>query len=97
MEDDPGFLYHYCDAKPGSSGSGVYSWIYDDDEQEWRRELIGVFSGNRWRIYDEFYVVVRNFNVAVRLTANKYAQICKWMGRIGEAVCKYKYKVENIL
>lgn len=90
MEDDPSFLYHYCDAKPGSSGSGVYSWVYDENEKEWKRALVGVFSGNRWRKYDEFYVIQRNFNVAVRLTSNRYAQICKWLGKTADQVCHAK-------
>ncbi|XP_012555116.2 inactive serine protease 35 isoform X2 [Hydra vulgaris] len=92
VEDDQNFLYHYCDAQPGSSGSGVYSWVYDEILNDWRRELIGVFSGNRWRAYDEFYIVTQNFNVAVRLTSNKYAQICNWMGKIGEEVCRRSHK-----
>lgn len=93
VEDDRTFLYHYCDAQPGSSGSGVYSWIFDEETQQWQRELIGVFSGNRWRSYDEFYIRVKNFNVAVRLTRYKYAQICKWLGRkMAAKICKDKIK-----
>lgn len=91
VEDDPTFLYHFCDAKPGSSGSGVYSWVYDNNLQDWKQELVGVFSGNRWRRYDYFFIVSRNFNVAVRLTSTKYAQICRWMGKTAKEVCKYKY------
>jgi len=92
VEDDPTFLYHYCDAKPGSSGSGVHSWVYDENKGEWHQELVGVFSGNRWRMYDEFFIVARNFNVAVRLTSTKYAQICAWMGKTAKEACKYKYQ-----
>lgn len=93
IEDDRTFLYNYCDAQPGSSGSGVYSWIYDEEMQSWQRELIGVFSGNRWRTYDEFYIRVKNFNVAVRLTRYKYAQICKWLGpKMAAKICKDKIK-----
>jgi len=91
VEDDRTFLYHYCDAQPGSSGSGVYSWVFDEETGRWERELVGVFSGNRWRTYDEFYIRVKNFNVAVRLTRYKYAQICKWLGsKMAAKICKDK-------
>ena len=100
IEDDKSFLYHYCDAKPGSSGSGVYTWVYDNDTHQWNRELIGVFSGNRWKIYDQFYIIVKNFNVAVRLTAARYAQVCEWLGtKYSNMVCKKgkKKMVNNVV
>lgn len=69
-------LYQQCDAQPGASGSGVYVRMWRRDKQKWERKIIGIFSGHQW--------VDRNgekqdFNVAVRITPLKYAQICFWI------------------
>lgn len=90
-EVDTHVMYHYCDALPGSSGSGVYLWNYDADDQTWERKLIGVFSGNRWRYYKDWWRSPANFNAAIRLNSAKYTQICQWMGSYAKKQCKQKY------
>ncbi|XP_015219649.1 serine protease 23 [Lepisosteus oculatus] len=69
-------LYQHCDAQPGASGSGVYVRMWNRQHRRWERKIIGIFSGHQW--------VDRNgspqeFNVAVRITPLKYAQICYWI------------------
>ncbi|XP_072258460.1 serine protease 23 [Pyxicephalus adspersus] len=69
-------LYQQCDAQPGASGSGVYVRMWRRDKQKWERKIIGIFSGHQWvdRNGDK-----QDFNVAVRITPLKYAQICFWI------------------
>ncbi|XP_063287111.1 serine protease 23-like [Pelobates fuscus] len=67
-------LYQHCDARPGASGSGVYGRVLH--KGHWRRKVIGVFSGHQWV---EVSGEPRDYNVAVRLTPLKYAQICYWI------------------
>ncbi|KAM4697224.1 serine protease 23-like [Rhinophrynus dorsalis] len=68
------FLYQHCDARPGASGSGVYGRLWG--RGRWERKVIGVFSGHQWV---EVAGEPRDYNVAVRLTPAKYAQICFWI------------------
>ncbi|KAI1899667.1 hypothetical protein AGOR_G00064140 [Albula goreensis] len=75
-EETYDLLYQHCDAQPGASGSGVYARMWNRRRRRWERKVIGVFSGHQW--------VDRNgspeeFNVAVRVTPLKYAQICYWI------------------
>uniref|UniRef100_A0A1A8RWA2 Inactive serine protease 35 n=1 Tax=Nothobranchius rachovii TaxID=451742 RepID=A0A1A8RWA2_9TELE len=77
-EESSDLFYQYCDAKPGSSGSGVYIRLKEPGKKKWKRKIIGVFSGHQW------VDVHRNgeqqdYNVAVRITPLKYAQICYWV------------------
>lgn len=69
-------LYQQCDAQPGASGSGVYVRMWRRDKQKWERKIVGIFSGHQWvdRNGDR-----QDFNVAVRITPLKYAQICFWI------------------
>ncbi|XP_018416214.1 PREDICTED: serine protease 23-like [Nanorana parkeri] len=67
-------LYQHCDARPGASGSGVYGRLRHGGR--WKRKVIGVFSGHQWL---EVSGEPREYNVAVRLTPPKYAQICYWI------------------
>ncbi|MEE6525816.1 hypothetical protein FKM82_026072 [Ascaphus truei] len=67
-------LYQRCDARPGASGSGVYGRLWEGGR--WERKVIGVFSGHQWV---EVSGEPRDYNVAVRLTPLKYAQICYWI------------------
>ncbi|XP_053555050.1 serine protease 23-like [Bombina bombina] len=67
-------LYQHCDAQPGASGSGVYGRLWD--KGRWERKVIGVFSGHQWV---EISGEPKDYNVAVRLTPLKYAQICYWI------------------
>ncbi|XP_063807446.1 serine protease 23 [Pseudophryne corroboree] len=69
-------LYQQCDAQPGASGSGVYIRMWRRDKQKWERKIIGIFSGHQWvdKNGDK-----QDFNVAVRITPLKYAQICFWI------------------
>ncbi|XP_036396310.1 serine protease 23-like [Megalops cyprinoides] len=75
-EETYDLLYQHCDAQPGASGSGVYARLWNRQRRRWERKVLGVFSGHQW--------VDRNgtpqeFNVAVRVTPLKYAQICYWI------------------
>ncbi|XP_056142829.1 inactive serine protease 35 [Lampris incognitus] len=71
-------LYQYCDAKPGSSGSGVYIRLKEPGKKKWRRKIIAVFSGHQWVDVNR-NGVQQDYNVAVRITPLKYAQICYWV------------------
>lgn len=73
-EETSDLLYQHCDAQPGASGSGVYARMWAG--QRWERKVIGVFSGHQWV---ERQGASQEFNVAVRITPLKYAQICYWI------------------
>lgn len=75
-EETSDLLYQHCDAQPGASGSGVYARMWDRQRQRWERKVIGVFSGHQWV---EHQGMSQEFNVAVRITPLKYAQICYWI------------------
>ena len=87
--DDSHFVYHFCDAWKGSSGSGVYAWQFNKANSKWERQLIGIFTGNRWLSEDEWFLTARNFNAAVKITPTKYVQLCKWLGKYGKKVCRH--------
>lgn len=75
-------MYQHCDAQPGATGAGVYVRLRQEVGEEgrkgkWQRRVIGVFSGHRWVEADGGEQ--RDFNVAVRITPPKYAQICHWI------------------
>ena len=94
MDTDAHVLYHYCDALPGSSGAGVYAWENDIDTNVEQRVLIGVFSGNRWKLYEDGgRKITVNYNAAIRMTSAKYTQVCKWMGKHAAKTCNRKYYV----
>jgi serine protease 23 len=84
---DDHVLYHHCDAQPGSSGAGVYTWTKDQDGW-FKRRLIGVFSGYRWKSFKEWWKKDAAFNAAIRLNTLKYTQICGWMGKYAANTCK---------
>ncbi|KAL7842939.1 hypothetical protein SRHO_G00246280 [Serrasalmus rhombeus] len=70
-------LYQYCDAKPGSSGAGVYVRLKEPgSKRKWKRKVIGVFSGHQWV---DVNGQQQDYNVAVRITPLKFAQICHWV------------------
>ncbi|XP_034050370.1 serine protease 23-like [Thalassophryne amazonica] len=75
-EETSDLLYQHCDAQPGASGSGVYARMWDGRRRQWQRKIIGVFSGHQWL---ERQGASQEFNVAVRITPLKYAQICYWI------------------
>ncbi|KAL4648288.1 serine protease 23 [Arapaima gigas] len=77
VEDESNeLIYQHCDARPGASGSGVYGRVWDSALERWDRKVFGVFSGHQWLEVDgQNY----DFNVAVRLTPLKIAQICYWL------------------
>ncbi|XP_076877375.1 serine protease 23 isoform X2 [Brachyhypopomus gauderio] len=77
VEDESNdLLYQHCDARPGASGSGVYGRVWDDVLERWERKVIGIFSGHQWLEVDGEN---RDYNVAVRFTPLKFAQICYWV------------------
>ncbi|XP_066478206.1 serine protease 23 [Tiliqua scincoides] len=69
-------LYQQCDAQPGASGSGVYVRMWKRQDHKWERKIIGIFSGHQWV---DTNGSPQDFNVAVRITPLKYAQICYWI------------------
>lgn len=73
-------MYQHCDAQRGSSGAGVYVRLRrmpTKAKGTWRRKVIGVFSGHR--SVKEGNGTHRDYNVAVRITPPKLAQICLWI------------------
>lgn len=82
LKESDDLMYQHCDAQLGATGAGVY--VHQRQEAgpkggkgKWRRKVIGVFAGHQW-------VQVKggeqkDFNVAVRITPSKYAQICHWI------------------
>ncbi|XP_038144403.1 inactive serine protease 35 [Cyprinodon tularosa] len=77
-EESNDLLYQHCDAKPGSSGSGVYIRLKEPGQKKWKRKIIGVFSGHQW-VDVNGDGRQQDYNVAVRITPLKYAQICYWV------------------
>ncbi|KAM4622021.1 serine protease 23 [Polymixia lowei] len=77
VEDESNdLIYQHCDARPGASGSGVYGRVWDNTLERWERKVIGIFSGHQWLEIDGEN---RDYNVAVRFTPLKFAQICYWV------------------
>uniref|UniRef100_A0A8C1S9X5 Inactive serine protease 35 n=1 Tax=Cyprinus carpio TaxID=7962 RepID=A0A8C1S9X5_CYPCA len=77
LEESNDLMYQYCDAQKGSSGAGVYVRLRDQGGKgKWKRKLIGVFSGHQLVEVDGMQ---KDYNVAVRITPAKYAQICHWI------------------
>ncbi|KAM9511659.1 serine protease 23 isoform 1-T2 [Salvelinus alpinus] len=77
VEDESNdLIYQHCDARPGASGSGVYGRVWDTALERWERKVIGIFSGHQWLEIDGEN---RDYNVAVRFTPLKFAQICYWV------------------
>lgn len=75
-EESKDLIYQHCDARPGASGSGVYGRVWDNTLERWERKVIGIFSGHQWLEIDGEN---RDYNVAVRITPLKFAQICYWV------------------
>ncbi|XP_056421951.1 inactive serine protease 35 [Hyla sarda] len=69
-------FYQYCDAENGSSGSGIYIRVKEPNKKKWKRKIIGIYSGHQWV---EVGAEQQDYNVAVRITPVKYAQICLWI------------------
>ncbi|KAF6115695.1 serine protease 35 [Phyllostomus discolor] len=78
-------LYQYCDAESGSTGSGVYLRLKEPDKKHWKRKIIAVYSGHQWV---DVHGAQKDYNVAVRITPLKYAQICLWIHG-DDANCTY--------
>lgn len=69
-------MYQQCDAKPGASGAGVYVRLKEPGKRRWKRKVIGVFTGHQWV---QVNGQQQDYNVAVRITPGKFAQICAWL------------------
>ncbi|XP_043819410.1 inactive serine protease 35 [Dromiciops gliroides] len=83
-DESTDLFYQYCDAEPGSTGSGVYLRLKDLDKK-WKRKIIAIYSGHQQMDVDG---VQKDYNVAVRITPLKYAQICLWIHG-NDADCTY--------
>nr|XP_054604273.1 serine protease 23-like [Nothobranchius furzeri] len=82
VKESGDLMYQHCDARRGATGAGVYIRLRRDKEHEsgkgkWKRRVIGVFTGHQW--VEAEGGEQRDFNVAVRITPSKYAQICHWI------------------
>ncbi|XP_063297216.1 inactive serine protease 35 [Pelobates fuscus] len=75
-EESSDLFYQYCDAEPGSSGSGIYIRLKEPNEKKWKRKIVAIYSGHQWV---EFNGEHQDYNIAVRITPLKYAQICLWI------------------
>ncbi|XP_053316058.1 inactive serine protease 35 [Spea bombifrons] len=75
-EESSDLFYQYCDADPGSSGSGIYIRLKEPNKKKWRRKIVAIYSGHQWV---EVNGEQQDYNVAVRITPLKYAQICLWI------------------
>ncbi|XP_043921959.1 inactive serine protease 35 isoform X2 [Protopterus annectens] len=75
-DESSDLVYQHCDAQAGSSGSGMYIRLKEPGEKKWKRKIIGVFSGHQWVNVSG---VQQDYNVGVRITPLKYAQICFWI------------------
>lgn len=82
VKESDDLLYQHCDAQSGATGAGVYVRLRQeagdtDGKGKWQRRVIGVFSGHQ-QVETEGGEQ-RDYNVAVRITPLKYAQICHWI------------------
>lgn len=90
VEESVDLLYQHCDARPGATGAGVYVRLRQeagdtDRKGKWQRRVIGVFSGHQ--LVETEGGERRDYNVAVRITPPKYAQICRWI-HADPSLCK---------
>ncbi|XP_054900430.1 serine protease 23-like [Poeciliopsis prolifica] len=82
IKESDDLMYQHCDAQQGAAGAGVYIRLRKKPRRKggrwiWQRRVIGVFSGHQW--VEEDQDGPGEFNVAVRITPHKYAQICHWI------------------
>ncbi|XP_037699295.1 inactive serine protease 35 [Choloepus didactylus] len=84
-DESSDLLYQYCDAESGSTGSGVYLRLKEPDNRNWKRKIVAVYSGHQWV---DVHGAQTDYNVAVRITPLKYAQICLWIHG-NDANCTY--------
>ncbi|XP_069462430.1 inactive serine protease 35 [Ambystoma mexicanum] len=76
-DESSDLFYQYCDSEPGSSGSGVYIRLKDPmNKKKWKRKVVAIYSGHQWV---DVNGAQQDYNVAVRITPLKYAQICLWV------------------
>ncbi len=68
-------MYQVCDSEEGAIGAGVYVRRWDREAKKWTRKVIAIYGGHA-----RFYQGHRNedYNVALRITPLKFAQICFW-------------------
>ncbi|XP_032999208.1 inactive serine protease 35 [Lacerta agilis] len=75
-EESSDLFYQYCDAESGSTGSGIYLRLKEPNKKKWKRKIIAIYSGHQWV---DVNGEEQDYNVAVRITPVKYAQICLWI------------------
>nr|XP_033791428.1 inactive serine protease 35 isoform X2 [Geotrypetes seraphini] len=75
-DESSDLFYQHCDAEPGSSGSGIYIRLREPQSKKWKRKIVAVYSGHQWV---DLNGGQQDYNVAVRITPLKYAQICSWI------------------
>ncbi|XP_077782314.1 inactive serine protease 35 isoform X2 [Podarcis muralis] len=75
-EESSDLFYQYCDAESGSTGSGIYLRLKEPNKKKWKRKIIAIYSGHQWV---DVNGEEQDYNVAVRITPAKYAQICLWI------------------
>ncbi|XP_060092564.1 inactive serine protease 35 isoform X1 [Heteronotia binoei] len=75
-DESSDLFYQHCDAESGSTGSGIYLRLKEGDKKKWKRKIIAIYSGHQWV---DINGEQQDYNVAVRITPLKYAQICLWI------------------
>ncbi|KAJ6665795.1 hypothetical protein lerEdw1_001267 [Lerista edwardsae] len=75
-DESSDLFYQYCDAESGSTGSGIYLRLKEPNQKKWKRKIIAVYSGHQWV---DINGEQQDYNVAVRITPLKFAQICLWI------------------
>nr|XP_056712654.1 inactive serine protease 35 [Euleptes europaea] len=75
-DESSDLFYQHCDAESGSTGSGIYLRLKEGDKKKWKRKIIAIYSGHQWV---DVNGEQQDYNVAVRITPLKYAQICLWI------------------
>uniref|UniRef100_A0A6J0TSH0 Inactive serine protease 35 n=1 Tax=Pogona vitticeps TaxID=103695 RepID=A0A6J0TSH0_9SAUR len=75
-DESSDLFYQYCDAESGSTGSGIYLRLKEPSNNKWKRKIIAVYSGHQWV---DVNGEQQDYNVGVRITPLKYAQICLWI------------------
>ena len=68
-------MYQVCDSEQEAIGAGVYVRRWDREAKKWQRKVVAIYGGHA-----SFYQghKTQDYNVALRLTPLKFAQICFW-------------------
>ncbi|XP_072018890.1 serine protease 23-like [Amphiura filiformis] len=68
-------MYQVCDSEKGAIGAGVYVRRWDREARKWSRKVVAIYGGHA-KFYQDH--ARQDYNVALRITPLKFAQICFW-------------------